>query len=362
MPAAHEPGAGVVDEMGTLAPKRLRDERLLPRRALTEVEHRRVELHELEVGDPGPGAQGRGHAVTRRHRWVGRRGVDLAEPARREHDRATVGCADPVDLALADDVEGHAAHGAVRGGEQVDDDRVLDDLDTRVVDHPVERRDERPGDLRAGGVTPGMGDAVAVVAAFAGQRDLSPGVPVELRAEGHELAHPVRALGDECPHRIDVAQADPRHQGVLEVLVGGVLRVQCGGDPALGPLGGPGREHRLRHEENPVHPLPETQRAGEPGDAGPDHDDVGTGGPSRRGSGEATWQRHGGGRHTGPHTSARAWGTSEKTSSTPPPGPTSTGVLSMSRVVPTLAATARSASPRYHSGTSASVCGWTRTR
>jgi hypothetical protein len=54
--------------------------------------------------------------------------------------------------------------------------------------------------------------------------------------------------------------------------------------------------------------------------------------------------------------------TSEKTSSAPPPGPTVIGRLSMSRVVPTRPATASSASPRYHSGTSSSVAGWTSTR
>ena len=63
-----------------------------------------------------------------------------------------------------------------------------------------------------------------------------------------------------------------------------------------------------------------------------------------------------------PQTSARACDTSENTSSGPPPGPTTRGLLSMSRVVPTRAATARSASPRYHSGTSARVCGCTSTR
>ena len=75
---------------------------------------------------PSPVATGR----------VGRRGVDLAEAAGREHDGAGVGGADPVDLALADDVQRDAADRAVVGGEQVDDERVLDDLDARVVDAP----------------------------------------------------------------------------------------------------------------------------------------------------------------------------------------------------------------------------------
>ena len=144
--------------------------------------------------------------------------------------------------------------GAVRGGEEVDDERVLDDLDARVVADPVERGDERPGDLGAGGVAAGVGDPVAVVAALAGQLDLAAGVAVELRAEGDELADPVGPLGDERAHGLDVAQPDPGDEGVVEVLVGGVLGVEGRGDAALGPLRRPGRQHRLRHEEHPVDP------------------------------------------------------------------------------------------------------------
>ena len=57
----------------------------------------------------GAGAQRGGHAVAGGHRRVGRRGVDLAEAAGREHDGAGVRGADPVDLALADDVQRDAA-------------------------------------------------------------------------------------------------------------------------------------------------------------------------------------------------------------------------------------------------------------
>ena len=164
VPARHDPHPGAVDEEGALAAHRLGDERLLAGRPLAEEEHRRVELHELEVGDPRAGPQRRGHPVAGRDRRVGRRGVDLPEAAGREHDRPAVGRADPVDLALADDVQRHPAHRAVVGGEQVDDEGVLDDLDAGVVDDPVQRGDERPGDLGAGGVAAGVRDPVAVVA------------------------------------------------------------------------------------------------------------------------------------------------------------------------------------------------------
>ena len=53
-----------------------------------------------------------------------------------------MGRPDPVDLTLADDVQGHAAHPRAPVGEQVDDEGVLDDLDAGVVTHPVERSNE----------------------------------------------------------------------------------------------------------------------------------------------------------------------------------------------------------------------------
>ena len=58
----------------------------------------------------GAGAQRGRHAVAGRDGRVRRRGVDLAEATGREHDGARVRGADAVDLALADDVERHAAH------------------------------------------------------------------------------------------------------------------------------------------------------------------------------------------------------------------------------------------------------------
>ena len=140
----HDPCARAVDEEGALAADGLGDERLLPRRALTEEEHRGVELHELEVGDPRAGAQRGRHAAAGGHRGVGGGRVDLAQTAGRQHDGPAVGRADPVHLPLADDVQRHPAHRAGVGGQQVDDQGVLDHLDAGVVDDPVEGRDERP--------------------------------------------------------------------------------------------------------------------------------------------------------------------------------------------------------------------------
>jgi hypothetical protein len=101
---------------------------------------------------------------------------------------------------------------------------------------PVQRGDERPGDLLAGGVTPGVRDAVAVVATLAGQLDLTAGVTVELGPEGDQFAHPLGALGDQGPHRLDVAQADPGDQGVVEVLLRESSGSSAAAIPTLGPL------------------------------------------------------------------------------------------------------------------------------
>ena len=185
----HEAAAGVVDEDGPLAAHRLGDQRLLTGGPLAEEQHRRVELDELEVGDPRAGPQRRRHPVAGRHRRVGRRGVDLAEPAGREHDRPPEGGADAVDLPLPDDVQRHAADGAVGGRAEVDDEGVLDDLDAGVARDRVERGDEGARDLRARGVTAGVGDPVAVVAALAGQLDLA------LRRRGRSRRRARRARG-----------------------------------------------------------------------------------------------------------------------------------------------------------------------
>ena len=123
-------------------------------------------------------------------------------------------------------------------------------------------------DLLARGVAAGVGDPVRVVAALAGQLDLALGVAVELGTERDQLADPRRSLVDQGGDRRDVADPAPRHQGVVQVLLGRVTRVERGGDAALGPLGRALVEHRLGHQQDPVDPLPQPQRGGQAGDAG----------------------------------------------------------------------------------------------
>jgi len=220
--------AFIVDVAKSLAADGLADERLLPVRVRAEPHDGRVELHELEVAQPGAGAQRHRHAVAGGHARVGGLAEHLAEPAGGEHDRAAVHGADAVVLALAEHVQGQAGDAAVRGTEEVDGQGVLDDLDLR---RPLHRGDQGALDLRAGGVTAGVRDAVAVVAALAGQAEVAGGVVVEVRAELDELADRGRAVGDQDADGFLVARAGPGDQGVALVLVRGVL---CGGAPVTG--------------------------------------------------------------------------------------------------------------------------------
>ena len=127
---------------------------------------------------------------------------------------------DAVDLALAEHVQGHPRHAAVGGGHQVDRQRVLDHLD---LGGPLDRGDQRPLDLGAGRVAAGVGDAVAVVAALAGQRQDAV-VLVEHGAPADQLADRLRPLVDQDPYRLAVAGPRTGDQGVLLVLLRGCRR------------------------------------------------------------------------------------------------------------------------------------------
>ena len=84
MPVAHEAHAARVHEHRALAAHRLGDQR---ERILRRVERRRMELHELHVGERDAGAMRDRVAVARRDHRIRRVPIDLAAAARREHRR-----------------------------------------------------------------------------------------------------------------------------------------------------------------------------------------------------------------------------------------------------------------------------------
>ena len=117
--------------------------------------------------------------------------------------------------------------------DQVDGEAALAHLDE--VER-VHRGDQRPLDLRAGRVAAGVHDARQRVTALAGERERrgrAVAGAVEHRAERHELADPARALGDEHPHRVGVAEPGAGGERVGEVQLGGVRLLERRGDTTL---------------------------------------------------------------------------------------------------------------------------------
>ncbi len=332
--ADHEAYAVGVDQVGALTAHRLGDEGLLALGVGAEEEHGGVELHELEVRDLGAGAQGQRDAVARRHGRVGGRREDLAHAAGREDDRGSVHGAHAVVLALAHDVQAHARGAAVGVRQEVQDERVLD----RAQAPRAYRLDERPRDLRPGRVAARVGYPAAVVTALAGQLQAALLGLVEVGAGLDEPAHGVGPFGDEDPYGLLVAQARARHQRVVQVLFGCVALAEGRGDTALGPAGGAVVQSGLGdHDRRHALGLA-AQGGGEPGDPGADDDHVGVDGPARCRRVQSY--------ACAGHEAA----------------PKVRGMLSISRVVPTRAATARTASPVKSSSISVKSDGSTSAR
>ncbi len=169
-------------------------------------------------------------------------------------------------------MEGQAGDAAVVRAQQVDRERVLHHLD---LGRPRDRRDEGALDLRAGRVATRVGDAVAVVAALAGQAELAVGVEVEVGTQGDQLADRIGTLGHQDPYGVQVTGPRTGDEGVALVLRRGVARAERGRDAALRPLGRPGVEHVLGHHEHLVDPATQAQRGSQARDPGPDHHHVG---------------------------------------------------------------------------------------
>lgn len=348
MLAHHEAHAVRVDQVGALAAYRLGDERLLALRVRAQEEHRRVELHEFEVGDFGTGAQGQRHAVPRRHGRVGGRREDLAHAAGREDHGGGVHGAHAVVLALSHDVQGHARGAAFGVREEVQDERVLD----RTQATRAYRLDECPGDLGAGRVAAGVRDTAAVVTALAGELQVARGGLVEVGAGRDEAAYGVGALGDEDAYGLLVAQARARHQGVVEVLLGGVALAEGRGDAALRPARGAVVQAGLGDDDGPQPCGLAAERGGQARDAGADDHDVGGEGPA---GGRGVQSYAGTGARTCTCTRTCAFAGHGA-------APKMRGMLSIRRVVPTRAATARTASPVKSSPTSVKSDGSTSAR
>jgi hypothetical protein len=213
--------------------------------------------------------------------WPRARGLreHLAEtPRGQDHDRSERR-ADAVALALSHHVERHTLRSTIPIAQQIQHERTLDQLDAWVQG---DGRHERSGNLSARRIATGMGDAIAVMTALARQRDRTRGVQIEMRSQADEIAHALGTLGDQGCDGIDIAEPSARDEGVVAMLLGGVVVSKCRSNPPLGPACRALLDSTLGDEEDRPAGAPRMKSHHEPRNTRAHDDDVGSGGPTRR--------------------------------------------------------------------------------
>ena len=234
----HEAFATRVDQLASLTAYGLADQWQLAAGSLTEVEHGRMELDELDVPQPGPGAERGRDAISGGDWWIRRHSVDLANATRRKNNSPRVHRTHASAGALPKHVQRHSGNRRplIRtdfGWNQVEDQRMLDDLDIAIGG---DRGDQCAFNLSAGGVTSGVSDPVPKVAALASQFQLTGQVAIKLRASVDELRNLIGAFGDQDTYRIGDAEARARYQSVVDVLLDCVSLGLHPSNPTLRPM------------------------------------------------------------------------------------------------------------------------------
>ena len=226
-----EAASGVVDEHGALATDGFRHQERLGR-----SEHGGVELHELQIGDGRPGAQGHGDAIAGRDTRIGR--------VREEVPRATGGEDDGIggqDLAVADR---HAACAAMLD-DDVGGEAVLPHGDPGRSSH---HRRQGTLDLATGRVAAGMDDPRGGVRGLESADEASGVVGVEDDSASHQLRDRRSSGLGHDPRRARVAEPRGGGQRVGDVRVDAVVGERHGGDAALRPRGRRVVECALGHD------------------------------------------------------------------------------------------------------------------
>ena len=202
------------------------------------IEAGRVELDELHVGDATAGAPGHGNTVTRG--GIGVRGVNINLACAAGCQHGLLG-AEGLDTIVSD-VEYISAEAAeLRSGEfgtgnQVNGDVVFEGLDVWVVAHLV-------GQCFLYGCTGSVVDvdhATMAMTAFSRQVVAEVGgfITREAHALGNQPFDGMAAVFDDEACRSRVTKTGARREGILQMGINGVGRVEHGGDATLSPAGG----------------------------------------------------------------------------------------------------------------------------
>ena len=207
-------------------------------------QRRRVELNKLHVGDLRPRPPGHRDPVAGRNRRVGGELVHLPRAAGRQQSRRGDKCFHTV-IRFVQDIRPAAA---AFFDNQINNIVMLQHRDVRV--RPG-RFHQRPLDFLACEVRR-VDDPPPGMPAFTPQRQFPVLFPVEVRAERHQLAYPVRSFVHQDPHRVLMAQPCAGDQRVLNVQLRVVVRAHDPGDAALRPVGIGIRPVLLRDQRDPA--------------------------------------------------------------------------------------------------------------
>ena len=257
----HEPPAVAVDQVGAGAADRLRDQAPGP---AGDVEHGRMELHELHVAELGAGPPGQSEPVAAGSRRIRRFTIELSRAAGgedrppRPDERLAMGPV-PDQRAAADTPE----------REQVDGEGVGPELEivecSRLADH-------RPHHLAAGGVAQGVNDSMMAVAPLAPELERTVAL-VELRAPADQFGDPGRSLADDRINHVLVAETAACSEGVGHVVVETVLGIDDARDAPLRPLARRILQGILR-DGRYGKPTVDGQRRPQPGQPTPEYEHV----------------------------------------------------------------------------------------
>ena len=233
----------------------------------------RMELHELEVGQRGPGPGRHRHTVADR---LGRGRRDRPQvgvaPGGEHHDRRQ-----PGDRPLPGGAAGEHTDHVGAGPEQVHGHLpALDAHPRRTADGVV----QRPHQLGAGGVA-GVHDALDAVGRLAAEGERAVGGMVEAGAQALQPRdHVGSGLGHGTGHG-DIDEAGAGGDRVGRVVGGAVAAAHGRGHPALRPGRGAALTRRpvgQHHDRIPpaavraTRAVGQRQRRGQPGHTGPDDD------------------------------------------------------------------------------------------